>query len=69
MLQSAQAVLVVGYTFDLRTNELKAEKIPNPRAGTKHRFAACRLKSQAAKPVSMLSRTAILETATGMEEE
>jgi hypothetical protein len=23
--------LVVGYMFDLRTNELKAEKVPNPR--------------------------------------
>ena len=61
--------LVVGYTFDLRTNELKAEKIPNPRAGTEHRFTAYRLKSQAPKPVSMLSRTAILETVTEMEEE
>ena len=61
--------LVVGYTFDLRTNQLKAEKIPNPRAGTEHRFVACRLKSQAPKPVSMLSRTAILETVKAMEEE
>lgn len=61
--------LVVGYTFDLRTNELKAEKIPNPRAGTEHRFTAYRLKSQAPKPVSMLSRAAILETVKAMEEE
>src|SRR6266581_5182608 len=30
--------LVVGYTFDLRTNELKAERIPNPNAGHKHHF-------------------------------
>jgi hypothetical protein len=45
--------LVVGYTFDLRTNELKAEKIPNPRAGTQHRFTAYRLKTQASKPVTM----------------
>lgn len=61
--------LVVGYTFDLRTNQLKAEKISNPRAGTEHRFIACRLKSQTLKPVSMLSRTAILETVKAMEEE
>ena len=61
--------LVIGYSFDLRTNELKAEKVPNPRKGTEHRFIAFRLKSQAAKPVSMLSRAAILETVKEMEEE
>jgi len=61
--------LVVGYSFDLRTNELKAEKIPNSRKGTEHRFTAYRLKSQAGKPVSMLSRAEILETVKEMEEE
>lgn len=61
--------LVVGYTFDLRTNDLKAEKIPNPRAGTEHRFTAYRLKSQAAKSVSMLSKAAILKTVKAMDEE
>lgn len=45
--------LVVGYTFDLRTNELRAERVPNPRAGTEHRFVAYRLKSQSAKAVLM----------------
>ena len=47
--------LVVGYAFDLRTNVLKAERVPNPRAGTEHRFIAYRLAGQAMKPVSMLS--------------
>jgi len=46
--------LVVGYQFDLRTNELKAERVPNPKAGTEHRFVAYRLKGQASKPVSMI---------------
>lgn len=45
--------LVVGYNFDLRTNELKAERIPNPNKGAQHRFVAYRLKHQANKPVSM----------------
>lgn len=45
--------LVVGYTFDLRTNELKAERAPNPSAGTPHRFVAYRLAGQASKPVTM----------------
>ena len=35
--------LVVGYNFDLRTNELCAERIPNPAAGKQHRFIAYRL--------------------------
>lgn len=45
--------LVVGYNFDLRTNELKAERIPNPRKGVQHRFVAYRLKDQSTKVVSM----------------
>ncbi|WP_207385074.1 hypothetical protein [Legionella fairfieldensis] len=45
--------LVVGYTFDLRTNELHAERVPNPNAGTEHCFIAYRLTSQTSKPVSM----------------
>ena len=45
--------LVVGYNFDLHTNELNAERVPNPNAGTQHRFVAYRLKGQANKPVSM----------------
>jgi hypothetical protein len=60
--------LVISYTFDLRTNALKAKEVPNPRAGTEHHFTAYRLKSQALKPVSMLARTAILEVVKEMEE-
>lgn len=61
--------LVVGYSFDLRTNNIKAEMIPNPSADTQHNFAAYRLKSQAQKPVTMLSRGSILRTVDAMEEE
>ena len=43
--------LVVGYNFDLRTNELRAKRVLNPKAGTQHRFIAYRLKGQASKPV------------------
>ena len=63
------ASLVVGYTFDLRTNELKAEMVPNPRAGTQHRFVAYRLKTQAAKPVKMADHLPQpLELGNGEEE-
>ncbi len=47
--------LAIGYTFDLRSNELKAERVPNPSAGSQHGFVAYRLSSQSAKPVSVLS--------------
>ena len=52
--------LVVGYTFDLRTNELTAERVPNPRAGTEHRFVAYRLAHQTNKAVTMLGRAPVL---------
>ena len=35
--------LVASYTFDLRTNALRAEMIPNPNAGLEHHFRAWRL--------------------------
>lgn len=47
--------LVAGYSFDLRTNELKAEQVPNPRSGTEHHFIAYRLNFQSIKPVSMVT--------------
>lgn len=40
--------LVVAYTFDLRTNDLRAERISNPTAGREHRFRAWRLGRKAA---------------------
>lgn len=60
--------LVVGYTFDLRTNHLKAETVPNPRAGTEHNFIAYRMKSQTAKPVSMVSHIPVIEDINGSDE-
>lgn len=60
--------LVVGYTFDLRTNKLEAEKVPNPKANTEHRFVAYRLTSQATKPVSMINRMPIIKESNGADE-
>lgn len=61
--------LVVGYTFNLRTNKLTAKTIPNPKAGAKHRFAAYRLKSQASKPVSMATRAPVPDGANKSDDE
>lgn len=49
--------LVVGYTFDLRTNEINTERVPNPTAGAEHRFIAYRLNNQASKPVLMIEHS------------
>jgi hypothetical protein len=61
--------LVVGYTFDLRTNELKAERVANPSAGTEHRFIAYRLVDQAAKPVSMVGGASVHDENNGADEK
>lgn len=45
--------LVVGYRFDLRTNELAAETVPNPGAGREHRFRAWRARGDATTAVSL----------------
>jgi len=34
--------IIVGYSFDLRTNEIKAETVENPSSGTEHHFVAYR---------------------------
>ena len=39
--------LVVAYRFDLRTNDLTPDTIPNPHAGRKHTFRAWRLRGEA----------------------
>ena len=45
--------LVIGYKFDLQTNELIADKAPNLTAGSAHCFKAYRLIGQTTKSVSM----------------
>lgn len=47
--------LVAAYKFDLRTNSLSADRVPNPNKGAKHHFKAYRLKDQAGKSVTMSS--------------
>lgn len=56
LTRTEAAELVVAYRFDLRTNELAAERVPNPRANTEHRFVAYRLDGHAAKRVRMASQ-------------
>jgi len=61
--------IVTVYTFDLQTNELKAQRAPNPTAGTEHLFIAYRLHNQATKSVAMRSPAAILNDLNSVDEE
>lgn len=61
--------LVVGYTFDLRTNELTSERVQNPNAGNQHHFTACRLIAQTNKPVAMMGNPILPEPGVDEGEE
>ena len=45
--------LVAGYNFNLRSNTISAEMIPNPNAGLEHKFKAYRCTSQSDREVTM----------------
>ena len=49
------AELIVGYSFDLRANEIRPEKVANPSAGREHSFRAWRLNGSPSDPVSLRS--------------
>lgn len=54
LVRSEADNLVIGYEFDLRSNEIVAKTIPNPDAGREHHFAAFRTQTDSKKPVSIL---------------
>jgi hypothetical protein len=45
--------LIIGYSFDLQTNEIIPKTVPNPGAGHEHVFRAWRLKGSVPDKVSM----------------
>lgn len=45
--------IIVGYSFDLQTNELQVTSMPNPDAGREHLFRAWRLAGSPAVAVLM----------------
>lgn len=46
--------LVVGYDFDLKTNEITSKTVPNPEAGKEHLFTAYRVASDSDKEVTLV---------------
>jgi len=47
--------LVVGYSFDLKTNVIIPQTVPNPNAGVQHNFRAYRVATEVPTPVSMVA--------------
>jgi len=45
--------LIIGYSFNLQTNELVPQKVPNPGAGAEHCFTAWRLRGSPTEPIAM----------------
>ena len=52
--------VVVAYSFDLRTNELKTEMVKNPNSGREHHFKAYRVINDSSKPVVLRDRSTVL---------
>ena len=59
--------LIVGYTFNLRTNVLTPELVDNPSAGKEHLFRAYRLKGARGEAVAM--RPVVAKVAVETEDE
>jgi len=49
--------MVVAYNFDLRSNTLKTELVPNPNAGKEHVFKAYRMQGDPLTPVTLVERS------------
>ena len=49
--------MVVAYNFDLRSNELTTELVPNPNAGREHVFKAHRMDGDPLTPVKLVERS------------
>lgn len=62
--------LLVKYSFDLLTNELLVDKVPNPNAGYRHEFNAYRLERASTKPIEIKSTEEIIhEIEQSVEED
>ncbi|MGQ0778292.1 MAG: hypothetical protein ACT4NY_28440 [Pseudonocardiales bacterium] len=69
LLRTETEHIVVGYSFDLRTNELTPYLVPNPSAGKAHRFAAYRVQGRGSGAVTMRSVEQVDEQITSGDDE
>ena len=63
------ADLIVGYSFDLETNEIEPSRVPNPSAGKEHWFRAWRAKGAATDAVTIRDSIEILDESEIDEDE
>lgn len=69
LLRVEAAQLIVGYTFDLRTNVLTPDLAPNPHAGREHHFCAYRVAGHGGDAVAMRAGRADNNDSGGHEDE
>lgn len=69
LVRREAAELIIGYSFDLRTNCIVPEKVPNPGAGTEHAFRAWRFNGSPSHPVSLRSLAAVAEELEVSDED
>ena len=53
LIRKEAKTLIIGYSFNLQTNELQTKKMENPNAGLEHAFGVWRLKTSPITEVSM----------------
>ena len=61
--------MIVAYAFNLQTNELTLQTVPNADAGREHVFRAWRMRGERADPVSMRDMEVSSTEADGNDEE
>ncbi|MFZ0960076.1 MAG: hypothetical protein WAO35_04170 [Terriglobia bacterium] len=61
--------IIIGYSFDLQTNELIPKKMANPDAGREHRFRGWRVKGSPKDQVSMAHYNPLNMTVDSADEE
>lgn len=61
--------LIVGYSFDLKTNEIIPKKVPNPDAGREHNFRAWRIKGGSSLEVSLRPIEVVVAETELIDEE
>lgn len=69
LIRTEAAELIVGYSFDLQTNEILPKKVPNPGAGVKHVFRSWRLKGSPTTPATMRDLQSISIEVDGITDE
>jgi hypothetical protein len=61
LVRTEAADIVIGYEFDLTSNELTPKLAPNPSAGKQHTFKAYRMVGTGSGTVSMRDEAAVIE--------